>query len=170
MDAQPKRENGNVEPAKLRGALARYATGVAVVTTRTRTGKFEGLTVNSFASLSLDPPLVLWSLRREAPSLAGFLESRAFIVNVLSGEQACYSRHFADPHPDKFQDVSCSQGFGGCPVLPDALAVFECSTETTTDGGDHVIFIGRVRHVSHRDGHPLIFSGGKYCTHAMLPT
>jgi flavin reductase (DIM6/NTAB) family NADH-FMN oxidoreductase RutF len=168
MDAHPKHEN--VEPAKLRRALARYATGVAVVTTRTKTGKLEGLTVNSFASLSLDPPLVLWSLRRQAPSLTGFLGSRAFIVNVLSGDQARYSQHFADPHPDKFQDVSFSPGFEGCPVLPDPLAVFECSTETTTDGGDHIIFIGRVRRVSHRDGHPLIFSGGKYCTHAMLPT
>jgi flavin reductase (DIM6/NTAB) family NADH-FMN oxidoreductase RutF len=165
-----KREDAHVHPEKLRSALARYATGVAIVTTRTKVGKLEGLTVNSFASLSLDPPLILWSLRRLALSLPSFLESRAFIVNVLSGDQSRYSRHFAEPSPDKFQDVSFSLGFGDCPILPDPLAVFECSTETTTDGGDHVIFIGRVRRVSHRDGYPLIFSGGKYCTHTMLPS
>lgn len=159
-----------VEPLTLRGALSRYATGVAIVTTRTQNGKLEGLTVNSIAALSLDPPLILWSLRRQAPSLGSFLEVGSFIINLLSEDQSRLSQHFATAHPDKFQGIAFSPGLGDCPVLSDPLAAFECSTETTIEGGDHIIFIGRVNRVSHRDGHPLIFSGGKYRTHAELPS
>jgi flavin reductase (DIM6/NTAB) family NADH-FMN oxidoreductase RutF len=148
----------------LRNALGRYATGVVVITTRSLSGKLEGLTANSFAAVSLDPPLILWSLRRQAPSFRSFLEAPAFAVNVLAGEHSHLSLHFARASADKFEDVEFSEGFGGCPVLPDSLAVFECTTETTTEGGDHVIFIGRVKRVSFREGQPLIFSGGRYVT------
>lgn len=152
----------------LRNALGRYPTGVTVITTRAPNGKLEGLTANSFAAVSLDPPLILWSLRQRAPSLNSFLEAKAFAVNILGGEQANLSNHFSRPHEDKFRDIDYTDGFGGCPVLPNPLAVFECSTETTTVGGDHIIFIGRVRHVAFRDGDPLIFSGGRYCTRVEL--
>jgi flavin reductase (DIM6/NTAB) family NADH-FMN oxidoreductase RutF len=159
----------HIDPRQLRNALGQYATGVAVMTTRTPSGKLEGLTANSFAAVSLDPPLILWSLRRQSPSLQGFLDAKSFAVNILAGEQSHLSQHFARPCADKFENVPFSPGFGGCPVLEDPLAVFECSTETTTEGGDHVIFIGRVRRVSFREGQPLIFSGGKYVTHGELP-
>lgn len=159
-----------IDSRRLRNALGRYATGVAIMTTRAPSGKLEGLTANSFAAVSLDPPLILWSLRRQAPSMKGFLDAGAFAVNVLAGEQSHLSDHFARTLPDKFDGITFSTGLAGCPILQNPLAVFECVTENTNKGGDHVIFIGRVQRVSYREGSPLIFSGGSYGTHARLPT
>ena len=157
------------DPRLLRQALGRFATGVTVITTRTTDGKYEGLTANSFAAVSLDPPLVLWSLRLAAPSLDGFKQSGHFVVNVLSSGQSDASRHFAKPSQDKFDEILFSTGLGGCPMLDASLAIFECRTETTIDGGDHIIFIGRVIRAHYRDGEPLIFAGGRYGTHMPLP-
>ena len=156
------------DPRLLREALGRFATGVTVVTTRTQAGKLEGLTANSFATVSLDPPLVLWSLKQTAPSLPGFEQAGYFAVNVLAADQKWLSNHFAKPKLDKFSDVDAVEGFGGCPVLPGCLATFECSTETTVVGGDHIIFIGRVHRAGYRTGEPLIFSSGGYATHSPL--
>lgn len=152
----------------LRDALGRFATGVTVISTRTAEGKFEALTANSFSAVSLDPPLVLWSLRRNAPSLAGFLDSGHFAVNVLAADQHHLSRHFAMRAENKFENLACDTGLGGCPLLPNTLACFQCSTENTVESGDHIIFIGRVHRASYREGAPLIFSAGQYCTHSML--
>jgi flavin reductase (DIM6/NTAB) family NADH-FMN oxidoreductase RutF len=152
----------------LRQALGRFATGVTVITTRAPDGRREGLTANSFAAVSLDPPLVLWSLKNTAPSQPSFLAARCFVVNVLAAHQRILSRHFACPHPDKFSGLAALDGIEGCPVLPDALAIFECSTESTVAGGDHTIFIGRVQRASYRDGEPLIFNSGRYCAPAAL--
>jgi flavin reductase (DIM6/NTAB) family NADH-FMN oxidoreductase RutF len=157
-----------IDSRQLRNALGRYATGVAVVTTRAPSGKLEGLTANSFAAVSLDPPLILWSLRRQAPSMKSFLDAGAFAVNVLADEQSSLSEHFARSHADKFDGIAFKTGFAGCPVLHDPLALFECEMESTTSGGDHIIFIGRVQRVSYREGSPLIFSGGNYGTHTRL--
>jgi flavin reductase (DIM6/NTAB) family NADH-FMN oxidoreductase RutF len=157
------------DPRLLRQALGRFATGVTVITTRTQDGKYEGLTANSFSAVSLDPPLVLWSLRLAAPSLQNFKAAGHFVVNVLSSEQSALSRHFATPRHDKFEDLAFSAGIGGCPMLDDSLAIFECRTETMIEGGDHIIFIGRVTCAHHRDGAPLVFAGGRYGTHAPLP-
>lgn len=156
------------EPRALRQALGRFATGVTVITTRTRAGKLEGMTANSFSSVSLDPPLVLWSLRRQASSLASFLEAGCFAVNILSAEQGALSRHFATPAADKFEGVDWEEGHGGCPMLPGSLASFECDTHEAVEAGDHVILIGRIRHVTHRDGTPLVFHGGQYGTPVAL--
>ena len=161
-------DDGDADPLLLRQALGRFATGVTVITTRTPSGKYEGLTANSFAAVSLDPPLVLWSLRLASPSLPGFKEAGHFVVNVLSSAQSETSRHFATPRHDKFDEVAFSDGIGGSPMLDGSLAIFECRTETTVDGGDHVIFIGRVVGAHHQDGEPLIFAGGRYGTHAPL--
>ncbi len=161
-------EHDVVDQRHLRQALGRFATGVTVITTRTVAGKLEGLTANSFSAVSLDPPLVLWSLRRNAPSLQSFLDSGYFAVNVLAAHQCDVSRHFATPAADKFATISCTAGLGGCPLLPDTLASFECSTEHQVVGGDHIIFIGRVHRATYRDGEPLIFSAGKYCTPSLL--
>lgn len=166
--AQADRSFEQLDSRFLRSALGRYPTGVAVITTRAPNGKLEGLTCNSFAAVSLEPPLILWSLRQQAPSLSSFLDAKAFAVNILGGEQADFSKHFSRPHEDKFCDIDFTEGYAGCPVLPNPLAVFECSTESTTVGGDHIIFIGRVRNVAFREGDPLIFSSGRYCTHAEL--
>ncbi len=157
------------DPRLLRQALGRFATGVTVITTRTPDGKYEGLTANSFSAVSLDPPLVLWSLRLASPSIEGFKGAGHFVVNVLSSDQSEASRHFATPRRDKFDQMEFNAGLGGCPMLGASLAIFECRTETTIDGGDHIIFIGRVIRAHYRDGEPLIFAGGRYGTHLPLP-
>jgi flavin reductase (DIM6/NTAB) family NADH-FMN oxidoreductase RutF len=160
--------NGKIDQRALRHALGRFATGVAVITTCTADGKLEGLTVNSFASVSLDPPLVLWCLQRTAPSFASFAAAGVFAVSVLGADQRALSHRFATAVPHKFGDVAHLVGYGGAPRLADALAWFECRTERTVDGGDHVIFIGRVMRAGYRDGEPLVFSAGRYCMPAQL--
>ena len=157
-----------IDQRHLRNALGRYATGVTVITTRTAAGKLEGLTANSFAAVSLDPPLISWSLKRSAPSYDGFLTANHFAVNILSAEQHALCRHFATPRLDKFEDVVFEAGMHGAPILPGCLATFECRTENTIEGGDHQIFIGRVLRATHRDGEPLIFSAGRLCLSSRL--
>ena len=162
-------EDGAFDPRELRNALGRFATGITVITTAVPGGGTEALTANSFAALSLDPPLVLWSLINEAPSRQGFLDAGCFVINVLGSHQRAVSNQFARPGADKFGDIAWHPGIGGCPILDDNLAVFECSTERTVDGGDHLLFIGRVERFAYRDGNPLIFSGGRYCLAAEMP-
>ena len=152
-----------IDARHLRNALGRFATGVTVITTRTASGKLEGLTANSFAAVSLDPPLVSWSLRRSAPSFGGFLAANHFAVNVLCAQQQGLCRHFTTPRLDKFEDIAFAQGLHGAPILTESLATFECRTENTVEGGDHMIFIGRVMRATYRDGEPLIFSAGRFC-------
>lgn len=156
------------DPQELRRALGRFATGVTVVTTCTAEGALEGLTANSFSSVSLDPPLVLWSLDRRARSLPSFLEARWFAINVLGSHQHGLSSRFASPVEDRFAGIGYTAGLGGCPVLDDGLAHFECSVFDRVDAGDHVIFLGKVERMTHRDGEPLLFSGGRYCVPAAL--
>jgi flavin reductase (DIM6/NTAB) family NADH-FMN oxidoreductase RutF len=155
--------NEETDPRELRNALGRFATGVTVITTQTPAGKLEGLTANSFSALSLDPPLVLWSIRLSAPSLPGFLASGGFAVNVLASDQRKLAATFATASVDKFADIPFGFGLRGYPVLPGSIAVFECQTENTVEGGDHLIFIGRVVAASYCDGEPLVFHGGEYC-------
>lgn len=155
------------DPRELRRALGRFATGITVVTTQS-SGKLEGLTANSFSSVSLDPPLVLWSLREQASSLPCFLQSGWFAVNVLGSHQHHLSRHFAGELDDKFAGIAWGAGLGGCPVLAESLACFECSVYNRLPAGDHVIFIGRVERLTHQDGEPLLYSGGEYCVPTRL--
>ncbi|UPJ71865.1 flavin reductase family protein [Bradyrhizobium sp. 187] len=157
------------EVRNFRSALGRFATGVTVVTTRAPGGKLEGLTANSFSAVSLDPPLVLWSLRRQAPSLQAFINANCFAVNVLSKTQVQMSRHFSTPFLDKFEQQAFISGVDGCPMLfAESLAIFECRTEKMIEGGDHIIFLGRVVRAHHRDGEPLTFVAGGYGTHLPL--
>lgn len=164
----PALDEGTSDPRRLRQALGRFATGVTIITTRTPDGKYEGLTANSFSTVSLDPPLILWSLRLAAPSLEGFRSAGHFVVNVLCRDQSELSRHFATPRHDKFEEIDFSHGVADCPVIAGSLAVFECRTDQMIEGGDHVIFIGRVVKAHDREGEPLIFAGGRYGTHAPL--
>lgn len=156
--------DGTHDSRQLRNALGRFPTGVTVITTRTPDGKREGLTANSFSALSLDPPLVLWSIVRRSGSLPGFLASGHFAINVLASSQSDLSHRFATPSEDKFGGLDLDEGFGGSPLLPGTLASFECRTETTVDGGDHVLFVGRVHKIRYATGEPLIFNAGRYCT------
>jgi flavin reductase (DIM6/NTAB) family NADH-FMN oxidoreductase RutF len=161
--------DGQHDARHLRNALGRFPTGVTVITTRTLAGKREGLTANSFAALSLDPPLVLWSISRASPSVAGFVASGHFAVNVLRAEQAELSHRFAARRENKFEGLPFEEGLAGSPVLRGALATFECKTDTTIEGGDHLLFVGRVHKLSYGEGEPLIFNSGKYCTARTLP-
>ena len=150
------------ETRRLRDALGTFPTGVTVITTSTPEGRREGVTANSFAALSLDPPLVLWSLNSTAKSLPGFNRAGRFAINVLGAHQSDLSHRFATPREDKFEGVEVQAGLGGCPLLPDALACFECETHHKVELGDHWLFVGRVIRFGFREGAPLAFHGGRY--------
>lgn len=161
--------DGQHDARHLRNALGRFPTGVTVVTTRAPDGRHFGLTANSFAALSLDPALVLWSINHNSPSAAGFRAVGHFAVNVLRATQVDLSHRFAMRRDNKFEGIAFDEGLGGAPVLRDMLATFECETVSVTEGGDHLLFIGRVHRMSYDDGDPLIFNAGKYCTAQELP-
>lgn len=147
-----------------RRALGSFPTGVTVVTARAPSGEIVGVTANSFNSVSLDPPLVLWSLDKEARSLPVFRTAGFFAVNVLGAGQSDLSKRFARPQDDKFDSVEVDSGAGGCPLLTGCVARFQCRTEQTIDGGDHVIFVGRVLEFDHDTEAPaLAFYRGRYC-------
>lgn len=146
-----------------RDALGSFATGVAVITARVPDGGFVGLTVNSFSSVSLDPPLILWSLDLGSPNLDAFRNASHYVVNVLASGQVEISRHFATRQPDKFGDMPLCHGAGGAPLLHGCCAWFECENETRYPGGDHQIFLGRVVRFTNVPGlPPLLYHAGRY--------
>jgi flavin reductase (DIM6/NTAB) family NADH-FMN oxidoreductase RutF len=145
-----------------RKALGQFATGVTVVTARGADGRNVGVTVNSFSSVSLDPPLILWSLARQAASFADFATATHFCVNVLEAKQHHLSRQFSTPVPDKFAGVDFAEGRGGAPALLGVIAQFHCRKVRQYDGGDHVIFLGEVEQYSYNEGEPLVFHSGRY--------
>ena len=146
----------------LRTALGQFATGITVVTTRTSTGGFVGLTVNSFSALSLEPPLILWSLRATSPSLPLFAQSERCVVNVLAEAQVDVSRRFASPQADKFDGVAHAENQWGLPLLHGASAWFECRTVSRQTAGDHCLFIAEVERFTASDAAPLLFHAGRY--------
>ena len=158
-------QDGSVEEAfdsrTFRHALGLFATGVTIITTVAPDGSCVGITANSFSSVSLEPPLVLFSIARKAYSLAAFEQAGRFVVNVLSAEQAGFSNRFATASADKWQGID-GETWDGCPTIPDALARFECRTHAMHDGGDHVIMVGRVVRLSQGSGEPLLFYRGLY--------
>ena len=151
-----------LSPQALRGALGRFATGVTIITCADAAGRRFGLTANSFSALSLEPPLVLWSLRRTSPSLAAFTVASHFAVNVLADAQVELSRRFASPIGDKFAEGAWSAGLGAAPVLAGCAAVIECACQAQHDAGDHMLFIGRVLRVDDLGLAPLVFQSGRY--------
>lgn len=150
-------------PRQLRDAFGCFATGVTVVTTLGDDGAPVGLTANSFTSLSLDPPLVLFCLDRRSTSLATFEKAERFAVNVLHAGQEAVSARFSRREPDRFAATAWRPGRTGAPLLQDASAYFECRREAVLDGGDHRIFIGRVEAISCESSYdPLVFFQGRY--------
>lgn len=147
---------------RLRNALGAFATGVTVVTTKGPDGKDVGRTANSFSSVSLSPPMVLWSLAKSSSSLAAFRDVDHFAVHVLSADQADLSARFAGKDPDKFAGLHVDRGLGNVPLLRDCTARFECRTVHRYDGGDHIIFVAEVGRHDHEPVPPLIFHGGRY--------
>ena len=155
---------GGAESAALRSALGRFATGVTLATCTDATGAPVGLTVNSFGGLSLEPPLVQWSLRDASPSLPAFQAAEHFAINVLTEAQVEVSRRFASTGAGakRFELGRWSLGRHGAPVLTGALAVFECRRTRAERHGDHVLFIGEVLHHSAHAGAPLLFHASRY--------
>ena len=151
-----------LDTRSLRDALGEFATGVAVVTACSRDGQPVGVTINSFASVSLDPPLVLWSLGLQSPSLAVFEACSHYAVNILAADQAELSQRFSQSQNDKFAGIETRVGAGGTPLLPDCCAWFECRNELRYPGGDHIILVGHVENFSRQEKSPLIFHGGQY--------
>lgn len=146
------------EPAALRAALSQFATGVAIVTTVDERGAPVGLTVNSFASVSLEPPLVLWSLAQASQTRAAFGRCSHFAIHVLSAAQRALAERFATRGIDRFAGLRWTAGLGGAPLLADALATFECRTHRLHPEGDHTIFVGEVLRCTHRgDAAPLLY-------------
>ncbi|MGC6511458.1 MAG: flavin reductase [Parvibaculales bacterium] len=158
------------EQIELRNALGQFATGVTVVTTFDEEQKPVGVTASSFNSVSLDPPLILWSLSKNALSMPAFKTSGGFNVHVLAAHQQDMSNNFARSQGDKFESVAfatCEQGF---PVLPEYAALFRCRTYFEYEGGDHIIFVGEVLEHKTNDLPVLIFHGGKYAEAQAKPT
>ena len=155
--------------AEFRRALGMFATGVTIVTARDATGVRVGLTANSFNSVSLAPPLVLWSLSQRAASMPAFAAGSHYAINILAADQRALAERFASKVPDRFAGVAFREGSAGAPILEGAAAVFECFNRSRYEEGDHVIFVGEVERCEHRDGaQPLIFHGGRYFTELPL--
>ena len=150
---------------EFRAALGMFATGVTIVTARGADGKIIGLTANSFNSVSLDPPLVLWSLSRAAASMAVFSAGSHYAINVLAADQMQLAERFAKRGADRWTGVTFDSGAGGAPLLHGAAATFECFNRSRYEEGDHVIFVGEVERCTRREGaSPLLFHGGRYYT------
>ena len=151
-----------IDPPSLRSALGRFPTGVTVITTIDAAGEPIGLTANSYNSVSLDPPLVLWSLAKTALSMPAFSQCQAFAIHVLGADQQELAQRFATRGADKFAQLETRPGFGGVPVLDGCVAHFECELAQRIEGGDHVIFLGRVMHFEAGDQEPLVFHRGAF--------
>jgi flavin reductase (DIM6/NTAB) family NADH-FMN oxidoreductase RutF len=145
-----------------RDALGTFGTGVTIVTARGRDGGLYGMTANSFTSVSLTPPLVLWSASLYADSLAAFQEGAHFVVNILAYDQIELSNKFARKHENKFAEVDHVIPESGAPVIIGAAAHFECRNEYRHYGGDHIIFIGHVERYAYTHKPTLLFCRGKY--------
>lgn len=167
IDATPAGVEGHLpdpaEPRLLRDALGRFATGVALVTACSADdGSPIAIVVNSFASVSLDPPLVLWSVACSSMRHRHFTAAPAFAIHVLAEDQHALTTRFSRSGPG-FEGLTLTRNDAGVPVLPDALARFDCVTEALHEGGDHTIILGRVcRFDLRRDGRPLCFFGGAF--------
>ena len=155
-------EAANVDLPHFRRALSCFATGVAVVTAVDTAGTGVGITINSFSSVSLEPPLVLWSVAESSYSYDVFTRAEFFAVNVLSKDQESLADRFAQRKDNKFDGIACREGLNGVPLLPEFAACFECRTEHIYAGGDHKIIVGRVLRFEDHETDPLIFYRGDY--------
>jgi 3-hydroxy-9,10-secoandrosta-1,3,5(10)-triene-9,17-dione monooxygenase reductase component len=152
----------SLDRRSFRRALGAFATGVTIVTTRNAAGQDVGLTANSFNSVSLDPPMILWSLARSSLSLPAFQENGCFAVHILSADQEDLSHRFAARGTEKFAGLHCARGQGGVPLLDGCSARFECRRAFVHDGGDHVIFVGEVLAFEDFARPALLFHAGRY--------
>jgi flavin reductase (DIM6/NTAB) family NADH-FMN oxidoreductase RutF len=155
-------DHSSIDPRDFRSALGTYATGVTIITAASADGKPYGITCNSFASVSLNPPLVLWSLVLYSSSLSVFQNASHFAVNVLGASQQALANRFAKSSDDKFTGIEWTPGLGNAPLLKESVANFQCRAADRYYGGDHVIFLGAVEAYVYSRREPLLFARGGY--------
>ena len=157
-------KNMNFDAREFRNTMGRFATGVTIITTIDEKGELFGVTANSFSSLSLDPPLVLFCLDLKAMSFDAFNAASHFNINILADDQEELSSHFAKSGTDKWAGMNYETSATGCPVLPGCITTLECSKRDIFDGGDHIIIVGEVVQFSNDSGdsRPLLFYQGRY--------
>lgn len=155
-----------IDPKVLRQTLGVFTTGVTVITTIDAQGKRHGVTANSFSSVSLDPPLVLWSQALSSRSHPVFRDASRFVINFLADDQVHVSDRFARSGDDKFEGIACTEGIAGLPIISESAAYLECRKVATYPGGDHVVFLCQVEKLLRADREPLAFRDGKYLTSA----
>jgi flavin reductase (DIM6/NTAB) family NADH-FMN oxidoreductase RutF len=154
---------------RFRDALAQFATGVTILTARGHEDNFVGLTATSFNSVSLDPPLIIWSLGRRSRSLAAFEQAARYAVNVLAHDQVDLARRFSRPHADRFAGVPYQLGDAGAPLIEGCVAWLECRHHSRHPVGDHMLFIGEVETCECRPLPPLVWHDGHYHTDVAKP-
>ena len=155
--------SATIDSKQFRGALSTFATGITVVTSCSAEGQDFGLTATSFNSVSLDPPMILWSLDRGSSNASAFEKADSFAVHVLASDQEHVCKQFSAKGIDRFAGLGCTRGHGGVPVIPGCSAVFECRVAHRYEGGDHVIVVGEVLAFSSAPRDPLLFYRGKIC-------
>jgi flavin reductase (DIM6/NTAB) family NADH-FMN oxidoreductase RutF len=169
---QPAKAAPDFGERAFRDALSEFATGVTIIATReSRPGRaptYTGFTANSFNSVSLAPPLVVWSLGNDARTLAAFENSERYAISVLAHEQVAIARRFSRPHADRFAAVPFTLGWAGAPLIEGAVAWFECRHHSRQVAGDHMLFVGEVVRCSRRHGPGLVFHHGRFRTTAPL--
>jgi flavin reductase (DIM6/NTAB) family NADH-FMN oxidoreductase RutF len=158
----PDKSRGQIDTRDLRRAFGRFGTGVTVVTTIAPDGTRLGVTASSFNTVSLEPPIVLWSLATNSASLQGFRDAGRFVVNVLALNQLFLSKRFSNPVEDKFAGVEYSAGLAGMPILTGCAATFECTVYNAHVVGDHVLFLGKVERYGCNESSTLLFCNGAY--------
>src|SRR6218665_3398922 len=152
-------------PREFRDALGMFATGVTIVTARNAAGKLVGLTASSFNSVSLEPPLVLWSLAHGASTMPVFANGSHYAIHVLAADPKAPAQRFATRGIDRWAGLEHRPGIHGAPLLAGAAATFECFNRSRHQEGDHIIFVGEVERCAHRQGvPPLLYHGGKFYT------
>lgn len=155
-------DNSAIDPRDFRNALGTFGTGVTIVTAMSGDGTPYGVTCNSFASVSLNPPLVLWSLGMFSQGLTIFQNASHFTVNILDASQQALAMQFAKSSGEKFKDVEWTPGLGKAPVLAGCVANIQCRAANRYYGGDHVIFLGAVEAYAYNKQEPLLFSRGGF--------
>lgn len=158
-----------LDTRRFRDAMRRFATGVTIITARDANDVPVGLTANSFNSVSLTPPLVLWSLNKLSRSLPVFMQAQHYAVSVLCSDQMNLAARFASPIEDRFSGIDWHSLSTGSPLFEGCVAWFECSSVHRYEGGDHIIFVGEVLNFGHSDRAPLLYSGGAYGVPAPHP-
>jgi flavin reductase (DIM6/NTAB) family NADH-FMN oxidoreductase RutF len=152
----------SVNPDEFRSVLGRFPSGVTVVTTKARDGADHGMTVSAFASVSLDPPLVLICIEKNASAYAALTDAPGFVVNILSASQEQLARRFAIVDIDRFEGIGYTRSQNGFAILDDVLGVIECNVSAKHDAGDHTIIVGEVEATRAESGSPLLYYRGGY--------